>query len=95
MCMLERMSTQLAVRVTESQLRALDAYAAFRGFTNRADAIRAALAEAIKRADDEAIDRSYREGYAKFPETAEELADAYRLAVASINEEPSRLEDWL
>jgi metal-responsive CopG/Arc/MetJ family transcriptional regulator len=89
------MSSQLAVRVTDAQLRALDEYAAFRGYATRADAIRAAIAEAIKRADDEAIDRSYREGYARIPETAAEMADAHRLAVASINEEPSRLEDWV
>lgn len=89
------MSTQLAVRVTESQLKALDGYAAFRGFANRADAIRAAIAEAIKRADDEAIDRSYREGYAAHPETNEEMADAHRLARASIEEESSQIEDWV
>lgn len=88
------MSTQLAVRVTETQLQALDEYAATHGYTSRADAIRAAIAETIKRADDEAIDRAYRDGYTRFPETEAEMADAYRLAAASINEEPSRLEDW-
>ena len=93
--MLRRMSTQLAVRVTDAQLRALDEYALRCGHANRADAIRAAIAEAIKRADDEAVDRSYREGYATLPESDAELADAHRLAVASINEEPSRLADWL
>lgn len=93
--MLICMSTQLAVRVSEAQLRALDGYAAFRGYANRADAIRAAIAEAIKRAEDEAIDRSYREGYASRPESEEEMADAYRLGLASIEEESSRLEDWL
>ncbi len=67
----------------------------FRGYANRAEAIRGAIAEAIKRADDEAIDRSYRDGYARVPETDAELADAHRLALASIDEEPSRLEEWL
>jgi metal-responsive CopG/Arc/MetJ family transcriptional regulator len=89
------MSTQLAVRVTEAQLRALDEYAAFRGFTNRADAIRAAISEAIKRAEDDAIDRSYREGYGRVPETDDEMADALRLGIASIQDEPSRLADWV
>jgi hypothetical protein len=34
------------------------------------------------------IDRMYAEGYAAHPETAEELADAERLAIDSIDEEP-------
>ncbi len=93
--MLKCMSTQLAVRVTEVQLKALDAFAAFRGYENRADAIRAAIAEAIKRADDEAIDQAYRDRYAQFPETEQEMAEVHSLAVASIREEPSLLEDWL
>lgn len=89
------MSTQLAVRVTDAQLRALDSYAASCGHATRADAIRAAISDAIKRADENAIDRSYRDAYAKMPETQEELAEAYRLGIASIGEEPSRLDDWL
>jgi metal-responsive CopG/Arc/MetJ family transcriptional regulator len=93
--MLICMSTQLAVRVTEDQLKALDTYAAFRGYENRADAIRAAIAEAIKRANDEAIDQAYRDRYAEFPETEQEMAEAHNLALAAIREEPSRLEDWL
>lgn len=64
-------------------------------YATRADAIRAAISEAIKRAEGEAIDRSYRDGYAKMPETEEELADAYRQPIASIGEERTRLEDWL
>jgi metal-responsive CopG/Arc/MetJ family transcriptional regulator len=93
--MLFRMSTQLAVRVTEDQLKALDAFAAAQGYANRADAIRAAIADAITRADDEAINQSYRNGYSEFPDTAQEMAEAHSLAVSAIREEPSRLEDWL
>lgn len=94
-----RTSTQLAVRVTATQLQALDEYAATHGYTSRPDAIRAAIAETIKRADDEAIDRASSDWYTRFPETEAEMADAYRLAgdrlaAASINEEASWLEDW-
>ena len=95
MRMLVCMSTQLAVRVTEEQLKALDAFAASRGYANRADAIRAAIADAIARADDQAIDESYRSGYSAFPDSAQELAEAHSLAVSAIRKEPSRLEDWL
>lgn len=89
------MSTQLAIRVTKDQLKALDAFAAFRGYANRAEAIRAALADAIAQADSEAIDASYRRGYTEIPETPQELEEAHRLGIAAIREEPSRLEDWL
>lgn len=89
------MSTQLAVRVTEEQLKALDAFAIARGYANRADAIRGAIADAIALADKEAIDESYRTGYSELPETAQELAEAHALALAAIREEPSKLEEWL
>jgi metal-responsive CopG/Arc/MetJ family transcriptional regulator len=81
--------------MSPAQLAELDEFAASRGYATRADAVRAAVAEAVKRAADEEIDRSYRVGYSKFPETDEEMADAHRLALASIDEEPSTLDEWL
>lgn len=81
--------------MSPAQLLELDEYAAARGYATRADAVRAAVAEAVKRAADEAIDQSYRAGYSQYPETEEEMADAHRLAVAAIGEEPSTLDEWL
>lgn len=50
--------------------------------------MRRGLGLLLRSAQRSTLDRAYRDGYATAPETDEEVAEAHRLGVASIEEEP-------
>lgn len=82
------MSTQIAVRLSDKELTALDWIVVHCKWESRAEALREALDEMAKRLRSEEIDRAIVEGYTRFPITDEELAEATRFAMESIAEEP-------
>jgi Arc/MetJ-type ribon-helix-helix transcriptional regulator len=57
-------------------------------FSSRSQAVRSGLEAMVASGRRQEIDRQYREAGAVAPETPEELADATRLAVDAIDDEP-------
>lgn len=82
------MSTQIAVRLSDAELAALDWIVARCDLGSRAEGVRAALAELAARLEAEAVSRAIADGYAQHPETADELAEAERSTLEAIAEEP-------
>jgi Arc/MetJ-type ribon-helix-helix transcriptional regulator len=62
------MTTQVPVRLTESDLAALDAAIERGRFANRSEALRAGLARILREERDRAIAEAYRRGYGEHPQ---------------------------
>ncbi len=62
------MTQQIAVRIPEDQLKALDDAVGAGVFASRADGVRRALALLLRDLREEQIGREYREAYARHPE---------------------------
>jgi Arc/MetJ-type ribon-helix-helix transcriptional regulator len=62
------MTTQVPVRLTESDLAALDAAIARGRFANRSDALRAGLERILREEREDEIDQMYVAGYGKHPQ---------------------------
>ncbi len=86
------MTTQIAVKLPDPLVERVDALVNAGSFASRSEAVRRALEALVEDSTRAAIDRAFREGYERFPVTDEELADAYRLGIESIEEEP--WEKW-
>lgn len=79
--------TQTLVQLTRQLLQRLDERAAREG-RSRSALIRDAIEAYLYDEEEAEIDRQIREGYERFPETAEELASAERAGREGIREEP-------
>lgn len=86
------MTTQIAVKLPDALVEELDQLIERGAFDNRSQAVRAGLETMVIARRREELDRRYREALEQLPETREELAEATRLAVDSIHEEP--WEPW-
>lgn len=86
------MTTQIALKVPDDLVAAVDQLVASGRFESRSDAIRFGIGLAVGQARRDEIDHAFIEGYRRNPQTDEELADAKRLAIASIEDEP--WEPW-
>jgi predicted transcriptional regulator len=64
---------QIAIRLSNDELAALDQLVALRGLESRAAAIRGAIAQAVKAEEDRRIDEQYRRAYGDRPPTQEEI----------------------
>ena len=62
------MTIQVPVRLTESDLAALDAAIAHGRFANRSDALRSGLERILQEERDHEIDQMYAAGYGKHPQ---------------------------
>jgi Arc/MetJ-type ribon-helix-helix transcriptional regulator len=62
------MTTQVPVRLTDSDLAALDAAIERGRFANRSEALRAGLEQILHEERQREIDEAYRRGYAKYPQ---------------------------
>jgi Arc/MetJ-type ribon-helix-helix transcriptional regulator len=62
------MTTQVPVRLTESDLAALDAAVARGRFANRSDALRSGLERILREERQHEIDEMYATGYGKHPQ---------------------------
>ena len=71
----------------DETIEKLDGWAVVR-CSSRPQIIRQALNELFKRLEDERIAEQYRAAYAEFPETEEEMQQAYDNAHRAIDEEP-------
>lgn len=62
------MTTQVPVRLTETDLAALDATVASGRFANRSEALRAGLELILREERERKIDEAYARGYAQHPQ---------------------------
>ena len=81
------MSNQVNIRLDDETIKKLDGWAVIRS-SSRPEIIREALAAWFKHLDYERIAEEYRTAYEEFPETEEEMRDAYANAYRAIEEEP-------
>lgn len=62
------MTQQIAIRIPDDQLRALDDAVKEGSFESRADGVRQALTRLLSELREEKIAREYREAYARYPD---------------------------
>ncbi len=62
------MTTQVPVRLTDSDLAALDAAIARGSYASRSDALRAGLERILREERERAIDEAYARGYGEHPQ---------------------------
>lgn len=86
------MTTQIAVKLADSTVAAVDQLVEEGRIASRSEAVRLGLDHVVRTYADAAIDEGFARGFQRFPETATELADAERLARESISDEP--WEKW-
>lgn len=86
------MTTQIAVKLPDDVVAAIDRLVDGGRFPSRSAAVRRALDDLVAAAERTAIDQAFARGFRAIPETDDELADATRLAVEAINDEP--WEKW-
>lgn len=82
------MSTQIAVKIPDADLAALDELVSQGQFDSRSAAIRTGLAIVLSQVRAEHIDRAFADGFRSTPERPEELREAHRLAIEAIEDEP-------
>ena len=82
------MTIQIAVKLPDELAKDLDRLVARGYFENRSQAVREGLEAVLAAREQERLRVHYREALARHPEAPSELADARRLAVESIEEEP-------
>lgn len=87
--MLNGMATvQIAVRLDEEQLEALDSLIAAGEFASRADAVRSGVASVIAAVESRRIDDAIRTGYRKHPPTSGDIEAAHAALREAIADEP-------
>lgn len=82
------MTIQIAVKLPDRLVNEIDRLVDGGAFDSRSQAIRSGLEAMVADRRRQEVDRRYAEAMARHPETNEEMADATRLAVESIHEEP-------
>lgn len=86
------MTVQIAVKLPDELVGELDRLIDEGSFESRSQAVRSGLETMVAARRREELDRRFREAFTRVPETTEELAEARRLAVDAIHEEP--WEPW-
>jgi len=82
------MTTQIAVKLPDALVAGVDALVGSGAFVSRSEAVRSAL-HALLRAQARAdVDQAYADAYQRMPVTDAELADAVRLGIESVEDEP-------
>jgi Arc/MetJ-type ribon-helix-helix transcriptional regulator len=86
------MTTQIAVKLPEGDVAELDRLVASGSFESRSEAIRAAIRALVTSDQRQRIDEAFAAGFRREPDRDDELADATRLALEAIHDEP--WEPW-
>lgn len=86
------MTTQIAVKLSDELVDAVDRLVAEGHFASRSAAVRSGLDHITRRAREERLERAFADGFRRIPEEPGELQDARRLAVDAIEDEP--WEPW-
>lgn len=82
------MTTQIAVKLPDELIDEIDRLVEQGAFPSRSQAVRTGLDTLVSAHRRRETDRRYREAVARYPESPEELAEARRLAVDAIHDEP-------
>lgn len=82
------MTVQVAIRLPDALAGELDELVRRGEFKNRSQALRMGLETILANRERDRLAKRYRDALARQPETPKEMADATRLAVESIEEEP-------
>jgi len=82
------MTTQIAVKLSDRLVGELDRLVEAGAFDSRSHAVRSGLEAMVATHRRQELDRRYRDAVAVVPDTGGELADATRLAVDAIHDEP-------
>jgi Arc/MetJ-type ribon-helix-helix transcriptional regulator len=82
------MTIQIAVKLPDDVVDAIDQLVRAGGAQSRSDAVRTGLGLLLRRSRSDAIDQAFADGFRRMPEQADELDDAWRLGVAAIDDEP-------
>lgn len=82
------MTTQVAIKLPDELVEAIDALVHQGAFKNRSEAIRSGAEAVVIQLQRQDVARRYRDAFAKHPETSDELAEASRLALEAIYDEP-------
>jgi Arc/MetJ-type ribon-helix-helix transcriptional regulator len=82
------MTKQIAVKLPEPLLAHVDELVAEGTFKSRSDLVRRGIEAVIASRRRREADEAFRLGYERHPEDAGELAEAERLALEAIQEEP-------
>jgi Arc/MetJ-type ribon-helix-helix transcriptional regulator len=80
--------TQIAVKLPDGLVRELDELVAQGLFASRSSAVRRAVEMIVSGQHRAALEEVYADGYRRIPESESELAEARRLAMLAINDEP-------
>jgi Arc/MetJ-type ribon-helix-helix transcriptional regulator len=86
------MTIQIAVKLPDRLVAELDVLVAQGTFDSRSDAVRQGIEALVRSTERRRIDAAFEEAFSRHPDTPEEMAEATRLAIESINEEP--WEKW-
>ena len=82
------MTTQIAVKLPDGLVAELDRLVADGSFDSRSDAVRHGIEALVRHGERQRIDRAFVAGFRRVPDRDDELAQATRLAVQAINDEP-------
>ncbi len=82
------MTTQIAVKLPDELVSEIDRLVEGGAFASRSQAIRSGLEAMVAGRHRLEIDRQFHDAAAGHPETREDIADATRLAVDAIRDEP-------
>lgn len=80
--------TQIAVKLPDGLVRELDELVAQGRFSSRSSAVRRGVELVVSGQRRDAVDEAYANGYRQVPESETELAQAKRLAMQAIDDEP-------
>lgn len=82
------MTVQIAVKLPDTLADQLDRLVKNGTFSSRSEALRTGLESILAARERDRLRERYRAGLERHPETQKEVADANRLAVESIEDEP-------
>ena len=82
------MTKQIAVKLPDELVGELDRLIDAGWFESRSHAVRSGLEAAVAAQRGRELDQRYRAAFDRQPETPEEIAEAQRLGVEAISEEP-------
>jgi len=86
------MTVQIAVKLPDELLEAVDRLVASDRFASRSEIVRAGLQRMVAENAAQTIDRAFAEGFTRHPDSDEDIRRTTRLAIESIEDEP--WEKW-
>lgn len=82
------MSTQIAVKLPDEVVLAVDRMVDGGTFGSRSQAVRAALESLLQQSESARVRQAFARGFQRHPERPDEMSDARRLAIDAIEDEP-------